>query len=145
GGTTAQYRLGDILNHGKAYLLSVDTSTSARDELYLYHVLGDPTMEMRTKNPYLIKLPRVYFIPQPIQIGDPAYKIQYEAPNGTELTAYQISGNAVVPVARGVVENGAATLTVVNQPNPQVPLQLSAAVDDGLSTDLPSSPINAKP
>jgi hypothetical protein len=63
GPGTASYsvkrnRLGDILNYGKTYLpttTSGDTE-SIKDHFEIYHVLGDPTMELWTKEPLRIKI-----------------------------------------------------------------------------------------
>jgi Peptidase family C25/Dockerin type I domain/Thrombospondin type 3 repeat len=68
GGSGAVRRLGDVLNHGKAYLAAVSTGTTAnlhpsdagavvgveglRQEMNLYNLLGDPTVMLRTSAPW---------------------------------------------------------------------------------------------
>lgn len=57
GPATASYsvrynRLGDILNYGKSYLPIVSTDGySIKDHLEIYHVLGDPTLELWKAEP----------------------------------------------------------------------------------------------
>lgn len=65
GGATPIRRLGDVLNHGKAYIAAVSSGATAnqhpfdvggvrpgvwglRQELNLYNLLGDPTVKLRT-------------------------------------------------------------------------------------------------
>lgn len=61
-------RLGDVLNHGRAYLAAVDAGSTAnlhpsddgavvgveglRQELNIYNLLGDPTVKLRTAAPW---------------------------------------------------------------------------------------------
>jgi hypothetical protein len=72
GGSAAVRRLGDLLNHGKAFVAAVDAGSTAnlhpidskygggsqpgvsglRQELHLYNLLGDPTLKLRTQAPY---------------------------------------------------------------------------------------------
>jgi hypothetical protein len=69
GSNTAVRRMGDVLNHGKAYVAAVDAGTTAnlhpidaggvrpaveglRQELNIYNLLGDPTVKLRTAPPY---------------------------------------------------------------------------------------------
>ncbi len=61
-GTTASYavkhnRLGDILNYAKAYLLVAHgTNSGVKDHLEIYHVLGDPTLELWAQEPESLRL-----------------------------------------------------------------------------------------
>jgi hypothetical protein len=62
-GTTASYpiranRLGDILNYGKLYLPVMFSSDPAgiRDHYEIYHVVGDPTLELWKAAPKDVKL-----------------------------------------------------------------------------------------
>jgi hypothetical protein len=72
GGSSAVRRLGDLLNHGKAFLAAVDAGSTAnlhpvdakygggsqpgvvglRQELNIYNLLGDPTLKLRTQAPW---------------------------------------------------------------------------------------------
>ncbi len=61
-GTTASYgvknnRLGDILNYAKAYLPIKHTSNySVKDHFEIYHVVGDPTLELWEDQPVAITM-----------------------------------------------------------------------------------------
>lgn len=61
-GTTASYpvkyhRIGDILNYGKAYLLVAHGANSGvRNHFEIYHVLGDPTLQLWADEPALLKV-----------------------------------------------------------------------------------------
>lgn len=68
GGSAAVRRLGDVLNHGRAYMAAVDAGTAPnlhpsdqgatvgveglRQELNIYNLLGDPTVKLRTSAPW---------------------------------------------------------------------------------------------
>jgi hypothetical protein len=50
-------RLGDILNYAKAYLPTQSTDTAIiKDHFEIYHVVGDPTLEIWNAMPGLLKL-----------------------------------------------------------------------------------------
>ncbi len=61
-GTTASYaiknnRLGDILNYAKMYLfVAHGTNSGVKDHLEIYHVVGDPTLELWKELPKVIRL-----------------------------------------------------------------------------------------
>jgi len=61
-GTTASYavkdnRLGDILNYAKSYLLVAHGSNSGvRDHLEIYHVIGDPTLQLWSEMPAALRV-----------------------------------------------------------------------------------------
>ena len=61
-GTTASYaikhnRLGDILNYGKSYLLVAHgTNSGVKHHFEIYHVVGDPTLQLWAAEPALISL-----------------------------------------------------------------------------------------
>lgn len=55
GSSSVIKKLGDILNHGKDYVKSKPYSTSAiRQELKIYNLLGDPTVEVKSRRPRYI-------------------------------------------------------------------------------------------
>jgi hypothetical protein len=132
-GSTAKQRLGDILNHAKLYLLSQKGKVTAwqtawHDDMYLFHVIGDPTLEMWTAAPAIALSPS----PGDIDILPNSIRIAY-ATEGATITAFQIvlhGGSDVanwetIPVGRGQVINGVATLNYVNQPWINEPILLS--------------------
>jgi hypothetical protein len=61
-GTTASYavknnRLGDILNYGKSYLLVAHgTNDGVKAHFEIYHVVGDPTLQLWAEEPAPIRL-----------------------------------------------------------------------------------------
>lgn len=62
-GGTASYavkfnRLGDMLNYAKSYLLITTSGSPAsiKDHLEIYHVIGDPTLEVWKEAPQVLKL-----------------------------------------------------------------------------------------
>jgi hypothetical protein len=61
-GTTASYaikhnRLGDILNYAKSYLLVAHGANGGvRQHFEIYHVIGDPTLQLWASEPALIRL-----------------------------------------------------------------------------------------
>jgi hypothetical protein len=61
-GTTASYavkynRLGDILNYAKSYLLVAHgTNSGVKDHLEIYHVVGDPTLQIWAEQPASLRL-----------------------------------------------------------------------------------------
>ncbi len=140
GGAGSIRRLGDILNHGKLYMLgqvgvaqtagSV-SSGEANTNNVLYHVLGDPTLTMWKSNPYWIILPEYVtvhkFLPK-------FWTLKYPV-EGAVLTALQ----GDTPIARGVVINGLAELQLLGDGSvfdPKQALDLSAQLPDGQSAKL---------
>jgi hypothetical protein len=61
-GSTVSYgvkhnRLGDILNYAKSYLMVAHgTNAGVKDHLEIYHVIGDPTLQLWCKEPKPVKL-----------------------------------------------------------------------------------------
>ena len=51
GSTTPTKRLGDILQSGKGYVANQWDGTAEYQELYLYHLLGDPSGQMWSNDP----------------------------------------------------------------------------------------------
>jgi hypothetical protein len=147
GGATAQRRLGDILNHGKLYLLSQIgvaqpagsvSSDAAIDELIMWHAYGDPTLEMWTDNPHRIVLPPLF----ELQVLEFGLRVKYAA-EGAELTALQLLGDGSVrPIARAMVKGGAAEMSFFLPPDPKLPLLLSASQANAVSVLLtrPANP-----
>jgi len=108
-------RLGDILVKGKQYMATQEGFEwhGAGDtyvEHYLYHLLGDPTMQMWAAPPVrfdpsrfrgIVKNIREFKIPQP---GDPPFFVQFQFPNeplsiGSQITVF----NGDEAIGRGIV------------------------------------------
>lgn len=138
GPNNAILRLGDILNYGKAYMVSqvgqaqTAGSVSANEattNLILYHVFGDPAMQMWTRNPHQIVLPPHIY--RWVTLTPRRWLLEYPI-DGAAITALQ-QGN---PVARGVVIGGQATLDFLTDVDPNQPIDLSAELSGGISTPL---------
>lgn len=108
GGNKRHRRLGDMLNHAKLYLLTQIGTTfiesgTVRDMFWLYHVLGDPTLEMWTDAPNPILLPGLEVLGASEKLLELTFaSVELE---GAELTLYQPSDRGEnIPVGRGIVE-----------------------------------------
>ena len=114
-------RLGDILVRGKQYMATQEGFNwhGAGDtyaEHYLYHLLGDPTMQMWSDPPVRFDPSRFKGVIRdireirPPRPGDPPFfvRVELESPiaNGTVVTLYS-SGN---PVGKGIIQNGIANV-----------------------------------
>lgn len=139
GDATVKRRLGDILNHGKLYLwtqigMFEINNTKARDELRMWHVIGDPSLEMWTRYPYLTILPEA----MSSILMDTAIQVTY-AQEGAEITAFEIQPNlGAVPIGRGTVKGGQALLTYVNEPYGKYPIEYYASLENSISRKLES-------
>lgn len=157
GGTKAHRRLGDILNHGKLYLMSkvgvsvmgvVIDNSSAVDELYLWHVLGDPTLEIWTSNPNLISLPvKVAF--QYLDLFDlnqaryaRGINVEYMG-DGSVITMYEERlRKQLVPIGRGVVKNGMANIRFLEDHDISAPLTFIANFENAAAKILEAKKMN---
>jgi len=137
GGSSRSVRLGDILNHGKVYLITqIGVAQPAGDvdvnavlgELILWHAFGDPTVEMWTSNPNRIRLPLDYsFV-----LSNTSIDVQYAA-DGATLTALQMTKDGPAPIGRGQVKGGAASIPFFVKPDPKLPIMLSASLPNSVS------------
>jgi hypothetical protein len=127
GGNTGKRRLGDILNHGKNYLLTQQGTEAEAgwkifwDEFYLYNLIGDPTLEMWTAPPG--KLPAKYL---DLQFWQTRLELTYPD-DGATITAFQDAEDGMVPIGRAVVKDGKAMLEYVVVPRDGLPILLSAS------------------
>jgi hypothetical protein len=135
GNNTSIRRLGDILNHSKLYVLDqVGVAQTAggigqgiaEDELYLYHVFGDPAMSMWTSQP-LRALIREYTFTRF------ANRLQiFYAEEGAVITALQNG----TPIGRAAVFEGEANLEFFVQPIPNRAIELMASKENFISSKL---------
>lgn len=140
GGTTSHRRLGDILNYGKAYLATqvgvagtteAPTAGNLTSELYLWHVIGDPTLEMWTSNPH------AWVINPDILAKLSQFELKVKFPyEEAVITAFQEIRGVAVPLGRGKITNGETSLSLVNAPRPGVEIQFVASVENGVSVPL---------
>ena len=138
GSAKSQRRLGDILNHGKLYLLTqvgapgVNASNSG-DELNLWNCLGDPTLEIWTKFPYAKTLPAnlaTRYLNGSIEFDFPVA--------GAEVTATQPNATnaGLIPVGRIVTQEGTNTMQFFRTPNLQLPINYSITLEDAVGVKL---------
>jgi hypothetical protein len=140
GGANSIRRLGDILNYGKLYMAGqvgvAQTAGSvaqnaANTNLILYHVYGDPTLQMWVNNPWFVRLPLLYEV---LKFEPNIWSIRYPL-DGAVITLLQ-EGN---PVARATVRNGVANLPFIGEFDSDKGYDISASVPGGMSTLLESS------
>ncbi len=140
GDNTRHRRLGDIMNHGKLYLMTqvgvagtteAPTQWNVTSELYMWHVLGDPTLQMWTARPFR-KLP-IAFNAQ--WLNGLTLKVKYAAERAT-LTAFQETKDGIVHIGRAKVKNGETIMQLVQRPVNGTPIQLIASDDDVVSVNL---------
>jgi len=152
GGNTPTRRLGDILNHGKRYLATQigvaqpGSDVSERnyyDEVVLFHVFGDPTLEMWTSNPYLLPLPPSAEIT--VQLDGVVVTYPHE---GAEITALQVfTDGSTRPLARGTVAGGVARLPFIlprGEGIDPATIALSASAPNSVSVSLKSASATAR-
>lgn len=142
GDNTRHRRLGDILNHGKLFLMTqvgvAGTTVAPSDwevtsELYMWHALGDPTLEMWTARP-LRRLPTIFAAQW---LNSATLKLRYAAENA-KITAYQEIKEGVVHIGRAEVKNGEAIMPLVQRPVAGAPIQFAASLEDNISLKLTS-------
>lgn len=134
GPSLPRRRLGDVLDHGKLWLfdtLGYD-HWNARSHAWLYHLFGDPTMELWTKDPNAIELPDTFYVEMQQGFVD----IWYET-DGAMLTAWQdLGAGKVLPVGRATVVDGRASLEFFLAPDADLPLAFSASLEGAISVQL---------
>jgi hypothetical protein len=142
GDGKSRVRLGDIMNHAKLYLLTqiglggVGVSeNNAFNELAMWHVIGDPTLEIWTENPNPNVLPDDFTLEQ----GEDSAKLSY-AVDGAIVTMYQVdpSSNEFIAIGRAPVVDGGATIEFFQNPLPGVELILSISAENAVSLYLVS-------
>lgn len=139
GDNTSHRRLGDILNHGKLYLatqIGVAGTTEApsqgnfESEVYMWHVLGDPTLEMWTAVPLKILKP---WYTAKLELN--LMRIEYQI-NNAIITAYQETRAGLAPIGRAQVRNGQAEIVFVQKPQPGAEIHLAASFKNAVSVKL---------
>ena len=116
GTGAAKHRLGDLLNHAKAYLASKasagGTSTwylNTMNHERLLSLTGDPTLSVWTASS--VDMPIDVFL-----IPEHDYLILHYLVDGAVITALEETEAGFVPIGRGVVTDGVAQLAFVNEP-----------------------------
>lgn len=142
-GATSRHRLGDILNYAKLYTLSQCGIMQALEKpvylldvaavFSLFHVVGDPTLEMWTSEPMVLSAE------YQIETLTDYLRVQYPIDN-VWLTAFQERDDGRVPIGRAKVKNGEATLNYVVPPDPVYPIMLSASMENAVNLLLTPRP-----
>jgi len=128
GNQVRRLRLGDILNHGKFYMMAQlgVNDQSMVNHLYMHHAFGDPTLAIRTQMPVVMST-RATAAAGPTQL-----RVTY-AIEGATITALQSSRQGYIPIGRGVVSNGEAVLPYLVDPDTEQPFLLTATLDNGVT------------
>jgi hypothetical protein len=144
GDSKSRVRLGDIMNHAKLYLLTrVDvggakvSESDALNELYMWHVIGDPTLEIWTENPNPNLLPDDFTLGQGADSATMTYAV-----NGAIVTAYQVdpASGEFVAIGRAPVVNGRAIIEYFQRPVTGVDIILAVSAENAVSRYLVSKP-----
>ncbi|MEY4428575.1 MAG: Gingipain precursor, partial [Pseudomonadota bacterium] len=131
GTGTSIRRLGDILNYAKTYISDVASGATSnshplsssgsrpgiqdlRDEVNIYNLLGDPTVNLRLNAPLPIVIGNIDFTGKRVLVQA---KLGDWRPNGAEfLTAVALNPDTGAEVGRGIVDaNGAADIDLGDQ------------------------------
>lgn len=140
GGQARHRRLGDILNHAKLYLATQLGATfiggeAVRDMFFLYHVLGDPTLEFWTVSPSFPPIPPLGFGP----VGQDFLQLSTGGTGyaGATLTLLQTDrAGDNVPVGRGVVAaDGWVDITPFRAWDPDVDVAFAITREDIVTVD----------
>ena len=138
-------RLGDILNHAKLYLWTQVGATGISagnviNEMYLWHVLGDPTLEMWISDPHDTDLPLAFGTTQ----DEDSLIVDY-AFDGATITAFQETDafdpdgapiRAFVPIGRAEVVGGQAVIEYFEPPVRDETICISVSHPDAVSVEL---------
>ncbi len=140
GGPGAIVRLGDIHNYAKLYMLnqtwqpqpagSLDL-TDVRRNFYLYHVIGDPTLEIWLENPNFNPPLTFGFHAPPPDPDDLVWLLNY--PEDDVIITVLQDGR---PLGRAPVMNGVAEIPFLTEYDPALPLEVSAYMAGAIPTPL---------
>jgi hypothetical protein len=134
GNNAKKRRLGDIMNHAKLYILTQigvagqgTSYANAYNELILYHVFGDPTMEMWTSDPKVLTIPNFELVE--VNPGGLVFPYAIEGAVVT-LLQEQIRTGELIPIGRATVIDGEANIDYFEEPDTERPLLVSTEAED---------------
>ncbi len=131
GSGESHRRIGDVLNHGKLYTATEYSGGILETMNYLYHVLGDPTLEIWTGPPFSLSIPQFEEL---VLDRDRLSFLYDDAPSGTEVTVYQLIEDEVIPIGRGRVDQeGIVNVPYETTPDPGFDLQVGVSARDAVS------------
>ncbi len=140
-GTTTKMRLADVFWYGQGWVVGSCNANDARTHNHLYHIFGDPSLRIRMQKPPMTLITTGVKVSL-LQAGQ--VTINYPT-DGVTITAYLSGANAQqIPVGRGIVQNGVATLQMLTTRYASTvavgsPLQLVATHPDALPVTLPAT------
>jgi hypothetical protein len=119
GSATFTHRLGDILLSGKNYMAAKNDGGAEYQEHYLYHLLGDPSMQLWADDPKVFEIPKIHVDYKSIahvNPGDPVFQVAVHLdggagqPQSLGTIATLFSGDKAI--GRGIVgADGNVTIT----------------------------------
>lgn len=113
GGAASIRKVGDILNHAKLYLRNQRLGSDfaqTRQHMMIYNVLGDPTVEVKSRPPRLIVIGPVIFAENAIEIPVVPEPCLTCPPFGLEPVIAVVQNLDGEVIARGLVQDGVAQL-----------------------------------
>ena len=131
-------RQGDVLNSGKFYMVSQCSPYPTYhpfmwDSLYTFSLIGDPSCDVWTSNPYAIPMPTDISVGLDLGTGD---LLVHYAKDFAQITAFQNG----TPLGRGVVFEGTAHVKMLSAgPNPSIPIDLVVWFPNAASLTLTAS------
>lgn len=141
GSSKSFKRLGDTLNWGKIYLagqVGVEQTAGSVTvdqmgyEYHIWHVIGDPTLAMWTKNPHKLVLTQRFAV-ESSRLGE---LVKY-AHEGATITKLQVERDGTTrPIGRAVVKDGVANLDYFIQPDANLQSIYTAGYDDAVGVML---------
>jgi len=145
GSNTPIKRLGEILNAGKTYMAAQAGPTqqltgNVMREHLLWHLLGDPSMEMRSAEPQAFNTTQVTtrFLHRPagFPVGDPGFQVRVTSTQaGTDGTVATLKHAGEI-IGRGTISGGVALITPSKRTD-SASLSVSLERDGFLPTELP--------
>jgi hypothetical protein len=140
-------RMGEILNAGKAYMAAQAgpsqqlTGNVYREEL-IWHLLGDPSMEIRAAVPTAFDTTKVTtkFVHRTgtFPVGDPSFQVRVNSTQpGTDGTIATVKHAGEV-IGRGTISGGTTTITPTKRTD-SASLSVSLERDGFLPAELPVS------
>jgi hypothetical protein len=150
GSATPLRRMGEILNAGKAYMASLAPASAQltgnvyREHL-IWHLLGDPSMEIRMAEPTAFNpaqlATRFLHRTDSFAVGDPSFRVRVtSAQPGTDGTLATLL-QAGQPIGRATIQSGVALITPTRRTT-SANLSVALERDGFLATTLPvASPV----
>ena len=142
GTATAKRRLGDVLNHGKLYMMTqswgwMAGAADADDELLLWHCFGDPTLEVWTYNPnwpVFVVVVELHTLWERIRVI-----LEEDDADGAIVTAFQQDGEGGFhPIGRGKVnDKGYAEFDMLDELMPDYELQIAISAPGKANITVP--------